>query len=134
MNVQKVNEILRVFEIIRQDFSSNTKRKNLFLCTCIVLDPDKKLKKMDQKFPFGGLIGYGNSCMDYFFAKSKIFRLHAILHDSAGSVKSTTKKGPGYRYVAPCLPSSCFLVHVTGLFFCLFVKIFASSVYALFDC
>ena len=29
--------------------------------------------------------------------------------------------------------SSCFLGQVTGLFFCLYVKIFASSVYALFD-
>ena len=130
MNVQKLIEILRVFEIIRQDFSSNTKRKNLFLCTCIVLDPDINLKEMDQKFPFGGLIGHGNSCMDYFFANSKIFRLHAILHDSSGS---TTKKGPGYCYVASSLPSSSFLGHVTGLFFCLYVKIFASSVYALFD-
>ena len=134
MNVQKLNEILRVFEIIRQDFSSYTKRKNLFLCTCIVLDPDICLKEMNQNIPFGGLIGYGNSCMDYFFANSKIFRLHSILHDSAGSVKSTTKKGPAYCYVAPSLPSSCFLGHVTGLFFCLYDKIFASSVYALFDC
>ena len=69
MTVQKLNEILRIFEIIKQDFSSNTKRKNLFLCTCIVLDPDINLKEMDQKFPFGELIGYGNSCMDYFIAK-----------------------------------------------------------------
>ena len=72
--------------------------------------------------------------MDYFSASSKIFRIHANLHDSAGSVKSTTIKGTGYCYVAPSLPSSCFLGHVTGFFFCLYVKIFASSVYALFDC
>ena len=64
---------------------------------------------MDQKFPFGGLIGYGNSRIDYFFANSKIFTLHAILHDAAGSVKSTTCKGPGYCYVLPSFPSSCFL-------------------------
>ena len=44
MNVQKLNEILRIFEIIKQDFSSNKKRKNLFFCTCIVLDPDINLK------------------------------------------------------------------------------------------
>ena len=50
------------------------------------------------------------------------------------SVKSTTKKGPGCCYVAPSLPSSCFLGHVTGLFFGLYDKIFASSVYTLFDC
>ena len=49
-------------------------------------------------------------------------------------VKSTTTKGPGYFYLAPSLPSSCFLGHVTGLFFCLYVKKIASSVYALFDC
>ena len=71
--------------------------------------------------------------MDNFW-KIKIFRPHAILHDSAGSVKSTTKKGPGYCYLAPSLPSSCFLGHVTGLFFGLYVKIFASYVYALFGC
>ena len=88
------------------------------------------MKVIDQKFLFGGLIGHGNYCMDYFFANSKIFGLQAILHDSAGSVKSTTKKGPGYCYVAPNLPGSCFLGHI----FCLYVKIFASSAYALFDC
>ena len=121
MNVQKLNGILRNFDLIKHDFSSNTKRKNYFLCTCIDLDPNINLKEMNQKFPFGGLIGHGNSCMDYFFANSKIFRLHAILHDAAGSVTSTTYKGPGYCYVLPRFPSSCFLGHVTGLIFCLYV-------------
>ena len=60
--------------------------------------------------------------MDYFFANSKIFRLHAILRESPGSVKSTTTKAPGFCYVAPSLPSSCFLGQVIGLFFCLYVK------------
>ena len=119
MNVQKLNEVLRYFDLIKHDFSSNTKRKKYFLCTCIVLDPNINLKEMDQKFPFGGLIGYGNSCMGYFFANSKIFRLHdfTILHDAAGSVNSTTYKVPGYCYVLPRFPSSCFLGHVTGLIF-----------------
>ena len=133
MNVKKLNEILRNFYLIKFDFSSNTKRKNYFLCTCFVLNPNINLKEKDQKFPFGGRIGDGNSCMDYFIANSKIFRLLAILHDAAGSVNSTTYKGPGYCYVLPRFPSSRFLGHVTGLFFCLYVKIFASSVYAFFD-
>ena len=71
--------------------------------------------------------------MDYLFANSKISRLHAILHDSTGSVKPTTQKGPGYCYVTSLL-SSCFLANVTGIFFCLYVRTFALSVYALFDC
>ena len=92
MKVQKLNEILRTFEIIKQEFPSKTKRINVFLCTCFVLDPNINLKEMDQKFHFEGLIGYGNYCLDYFFANFKIFRLHAILPDSAGSVKSSTEK------------------------------------------
>ena len=31
-------------------------------------------------------------------------------------MKSTTKKGPGYCYVAPSLPGSCFLGHVMDYF------------------
>ena len=89
---------------------------------------------MGKNFFFGGLIGYGISCMDYFFANSKNFRLHAILHNSAESVKSTTHKGPGYCYVLPRFSSSRFLGHVTELFFCFCIKFFASTVYALFDC
>ena len=103
--------------MIYHDFSSNTKRKNYFLCTCIVLEPNISLKEMDQKFPFGGLIGCGNSCIDYVFANSKFFRLHAILHDAAGSVISTTHEGPGFCY--DLTRFLCFLGHVTGLFFCL---------------
>ena len=96
--------------------------------------PKHKFERNGPKVFFGGLIGYGNYCMDYFFVNSKVFRLHAILQDAAGSVNSTTYKGPGYCYVLPRFPRSCFLGHVTGLFFCLYVKVFASSVYALFDC
>ena len=51
------------FDMIMFDFSSKTKRKNYFLCTCFVLDPNINLKEVDQNFSFGGLIGYGNSCM-----------------------------------------------------------------------
>ena len=69
-----------------------------------------------------------------FFANSKEFRLHAILHDAAGSVKSTTHKGPGYCYVLPRDPCSCFLGHVPRLLFCLYIKIFASKTFALFNC
>ena len=56
MHVEKLNENLRIFENIKQEFPSNTKRKKLFLEIFIVLDPDINLKEMDQKFPFGGLI------------------------------------------------------------------------------
>ena len=68
-------------------------KKNYFHCTCIVLDLNIILKEIDQKFRFGGLIVYGNSCMGYFFANSKIFNIHAIVLDVVESVKSPTNKG-----------------------------------------
>ena len=58
-----------------------------------------------------------------FFANSKIFRLHAIKNDAAGSVKSTTYKRPGYCYILPIFPNSCFLGHVTRLFSVYMLKI-----------
>ena len=67
-----------------------------FFVPIFFLDPNINLKKIDQIFSFGDIIGYGNSCIGYFFANSKIFSFHAFLHDGAGSVKSTTYKGPGY--------------------------------------
>ena len=82
-----------------------------------------------QKFKFGGLIGYGNSCLDSVYPYSKVFRLHAILHDAAGAVRAHSGKGPGYCYMIGRGPNSCLLGHVTGLLFCLYVNIFLLSIF-----
>ena len=50
---------------------------------------------MEQKTHFSGLKWYRMPVL-IIFAKSKIFRLHAILHEVAVSVKSTTQMVPGY--------------------------------------
>ena len=78
---------------------------------------------MDQIFEFGGLIGYGISCLDSVFQYSKAFRLHAILHDAvgAGAVRTHSGKGPGYCYMIGLGSTSCLLGNVTGLLFCLYV-------------
>ena len=87
---------------------------------------------MDQKFEFGGLIGYGNSYLDSVFRYSKVFRLHSILHDAAGAVRAHKNKGPGYCYMIGRGPNSCLLGHVTGLLFCLHVRIFLPSIFNFF--
>ena len=84
---------------------------------------------MDQKFKFGGLIGNGNSCLDSVFCYSKVFRLHAIIHDAAGTVRTHSGKGPGYCYIIGRGPNSCLLGHVTGLLFYLYVKLFLPSIF-----
>ena len=39
-------------------FEHNSVRKNLFLSACFCWDFGLSLHEMDQKFEFGGLIGY----------------------------------------------------------------------------
>ena len=81
---------------------------------------------MDQKFKFGGNIGYGIFIL-FLFCQFKVFTLHAILHDAAGAVRAHSDKGPGYCYMIGRGPESCLLVHETWLLFCLYVKLFLPS-------
>ena len=84
---------------------------------------------MDQKLKFGGLIGYGNFYLDSVFRYSKVFRLHAKLHDAAGAVRAQIGKGPGYCYMIGRGPNSCLLGHVSGPLFCLCVKLSLPSIF-----
>ena len=88
---------------------------------------------MDQKFKFGGTIGYGDSYMEFFFRQFKIFRVHAILHDTAGAVWAHSGKGAGYCYMIGQERNSCLLGHVTGLLFCLYVKLSLPSIFKSVD-
>ena len=66
--------------------------------------------------------------MEFLFRLFKVFRLHVILHVAAGAVRAHSVKGPGYCYMIFLGPKSCLLSHATGLLFCLYVKVFLSSI------
>ena len=84
---------------------------------------------MDQKHKFGGTIGYGDSYLEFLFRHFKVFRLHAILHDAAGTVRAYRNKCPGYCYMMRWGPNSCLLDHVAELLICLYVKHFLPSIF-----
>ena len=84
---------------------------------------------MDQKFKFGGTIGYGKSYLEYLIHRFKKTRLHAQLNDAAGAVRAHSRKGPGYCYMTRRGPNSCLLGHETGVLFCLYVKLFLPSIF-----
>ena len=117
----------------KNTFRQNTARKILLLSACYIWNDRVSLREMDQKFPIGGLIGYGNSYLDSKICYSKVFRLHAILNDAAGAVRLQTSKGPGYWYMTARGPNICLLGHVTGLIFCLYGKNFLPSNFRFFD-
>ena len=133
MDVPFLISVLRLYPGLKTSFEHNSIRKNLFLSACFCWDSGISLREMGQKLKFGGLIGYGNSCLDSWFRYSKVFRLHAILRDAAGAVRSHSGKGPGYCYMIGRGPTSCLLGHVTGLLFCLYVKPFLPSIFKSVD-
>ena len=117
---------------LKISFEHNSVRKNLFLSACFRWDSRFSLREMVQNFNFGGKIGYVDSKLDSVFRYSKVFRLHAILH-AAGAVRLQTGKRPGYCYMIGRGPNCCLLGHVTGLLFCLYIKIFLPSIFNFFD-
>ena len=121
--------VFRLYLGLKMTFEHNSVRKNLFLSACFCWDSRISLHERDQNFKFGGLIGYGNSYLDSVFRYSKVFRLHAILHDAAVAVQSHSGKGPGYCYMIGRGPKSCLIGHVTRLLFCLYVKLFLPSIF-----
>ena len=136
MDVRFLVTVLHFYSALKYlfPFRRNTVRKNLFLSVCHCLDPKISMREMNILYPHGGLIGYGNSNLDTLLRFSKVFRLHAILHDAAGAVYAENGSGPGYCYVIGRGPSSYFLGHITGLFYCLYLKIFVPSIFNQFDC
>ena len=129
MDVLFLMSLFRLYPGFKMSFENNSVRKNLFLSACFCWDSTLPLREMDQNFIFGGLIGYGNSCLYSVFRYSKVVRLHAILHDAAGEVRSHSGKGPGYCFLTGRGPNSSLLGHVTGLIVRLYVKIFLPSIF-----
>ena len=65
----------------------------------------------------------------FYFVSSKFFKPHAILHDAAETVRSDVGEEPSYCYMVGKESNSCLRGHVTGLLFCLDVKLFLLSVF-----
>ena len=133
MDVIFLKFIFRLYPGLKMSFEHNSVRKNLFLSACFCWDSRFSLPEVDQKFKIGETIGYGDSYLESVFCFSKVFRLHDILHDAARAVRTHSGKGPGYCYMIGRGPNSCLLGHLTGLIFCLYVKIFLPSIFNLID-
>ena len=110
-------------------FGHNSDRKNLFLSACFCWEGRLSLREMDQKYKFGGTIGYWASYLEFLFRQFIVIRLHAILHDAAGAVGAHSGRGLGYCYMNGRGPNSRFLGNVDGLHFSVYVKPFLPSIF-----
>ena len=106
MDVLFLMNIFLLYPGLKLSFEHNSVRKNLFLSACFGWDSRFSLREMDQKFKFGGNIGYGNSYLELLFRHFKIFRLHAILRDAAGAGRAHSGKRPDDCYMIERGPNS----------------------------
>ena len=69
-------------------FEHNSARKNLFLSACFCWDSRLSLREMDQKFEFGGTIGYGYSYLTFDSSLQSVQNLHGMVWSSGRLVYS----------------------------------------------
>ena len=110
----------------------NTVRK-IFLKACFCWDVRFSLSEIDQKFKFGGTIRYGYYHLESIFCNSKVFTLHAKLHDAAAALRPHGGNYLGYCYMIGRGPNSFLLGHLTGLFFSLYLKVLLPSIFKFAD-
>ena len=117
--------IHEIYILIKTDYPEHNERFLYFLATRLHLDPDVNLEIALKQRPYGGIIGIDNS------SSFKVLCLHAILHDASGFIAEYSQKGTGYSYVLPCPITNTYVGHLTGLFFCMFVKTFKRNLFSL---
>ena len=109
-------------------------RRNYLHAGCKLWYNGPDSETIDKDCPFGGMIGMGNSWLHVFLKELKFLRLHAILHDSAGYVKTKYNQGPGYCYIFEHVRwNSCFIGHISGIGYCLYLKFF-DPLYNIINC
>ena len=123
-----------LYHELKKEYSGYSERHLYFLAPCLYKDPHLDLDIALKLRPYGGLIGTDISTLDNYFKSYKFLRLHAILHDSSCFVFQYSEKGPNDSYVLRCPVPNEYLCHVTGIYFCLYVKTFKKNLYNLLEC
>ena len=71
----------------------------------------------------------GTRTWNYYIVISKYLDYTQYYMMLSGAVRAHSGKGPGSCYMIGGGPNSCLLGHVTGILFCLYVKVFLTSIF-----
>ena len=125
---------LKIYTSLKQTYPDNSNRRNYFLAACYLFFVSSDNLNYDiliKLRPYGGLIGIDNSSLDKYLKYSKILRLHAILHDTAGFLQEFYQQGPTYCYMFPWKCNNRLLGHLSGIAFYLLIKLKKPELYHL---
>ena len=123
-------DICHNFVNVTYSFPKNSTSKIAFLAVCWYLDGTIDLLKVNSKASFGGNIGPGNKGLNDLLKFSKIFRMHANVHDAHDYMRTENGIGPGYVYTLTdkkLFRNNMLLGHFSGILYWTFVKLFNSE-------
>ena len=130
--------IHEIYLTVKKTCPEISDRGSYFLATCSLFffssKNDINYDVAIKLRPYGGLIGIDKSSLDKNLNDSKILRLHAILHDAAGFVHEVYNTGPTYCYMIPWKSNNSLIGHLSGITFCLYVKLTKSFLYQMLEC
>ena len=81
-----LTSIFRLFLGLKLSLEHIIANKALFLSTFCCWDARLSSLELNHNLKIGRTFGYGDSYLDFMLCHSKVFRLHAILHDAVGAV------------------------------------------------
>ena len=129
--------ILKIYTSLKQTYPDNFNRRNYFLAACslfFVSSDNLNYDILIKLRPYGGLLGIDNSSLDKYLKNCKILRLHAILRNAARFIHKIYQQVPTYCYMLPRYCNNSLLGHLSGIAFCLFIKLKKSELYHLLKC
>ena len=116
-----------IYLSVKKTYPENSDRRNYFLAAGSLFffssENDLNYNVAIKLKAYGGLIGIDDYFLDKCLKDSKILRLHAILHDAAGFVDEVYNTGPTFCYILPWKCNSSLIGNLSGITFCLFVKV-----------
>ena len=133
-----LENIHEIYLTVKKTYPENSDRRKFFLTACSLFffssENDLNYDVAIKLRPYGGLIGIDDSSLDKYLKDSKLLRLHAILHDAAGFADEVHDTSPTYCYMLPWKCNHSLIGHLSGITFCIFVRLTRPELYQLLEC
>ena len=126
--------IHKIYTSLKQTYPDNFNRRNYFLAACslfFVSSDNLNYDILIKLRPYGGLLGIDNSSLDKYLKNCKNLRLHAISLNAAGFIHEIYQQVPTNCYMLPRNCNNSLLGHLSGIAFCLFIKLKKPELYHL---
>ena len=129
--------IHEIFINLKKTYPENTNRQNYFLISLFFFSTTNNINYdvAIKLRPYGGLIGIDNSSLDKYLYDSENFYECMLFYTMPPVLSAKVyNTGPTYCYVSPWKCNSSLIGHLSGITFCLYIKLKKPKLYHLLEC